>query len=166
MWGWADTSALQMDIRRYQTTDHHEVIKLHYGALEALQTDANPGPGPWDDDLQQIEDVYLVPRGEFLVGFEDGQLVAMGALRPIDETRGEIKRMRVDPKHWRRGFGQAILTALEGHARMLGYGILHLDTTIYQQAAMSLYEKNGYDQVGRGRIREFDVILYEKHLEA
>lgn len=95
-----------MEIRRYQQADRDAVWALHKMALHNAGVDL--GAGPWDDDLAQIEQVYLNPRGEFLIGEISGRIVAMGALRATTETRGEIKRMRVHPDFQHRGLGQMI----------------------------------------------------------
>lgn len=151
-----------MWIRRYERTDHAEVWELHLAALSAVGADA--GRGPWDDDLFDVEGVYLDSGGEFLVGILGGQVVAMGALKRTSDERAEIKRMRVSPGEQRRGLGQAMLAALEHRAGELGYRELHLDTTSGQKAARRLYEKNGYREVRRGEWRGYEMIFYEKSL--
>jgi GNAT superfamily N-acetyltransferase len=149
-------------IRRYEPSDHDVVLGLHKIALGAVNSDA--GDGPWDDDLNQIEEVYLSGGGEFLVGLVEDRVVAMGALRRSSEFRGEIKRMRVHPDYQRQGFGQAILMALEERAKEFAYRALHLDTTTLQEAARHLYAKNGYVAIGSGQAHGFDLIFYEKRL--
>lgn len=149
-------------LRRYTSADQEAVEHLHVFALQ--QTGAYLGRGPWDDDIYAIEKVYLNHQGEFLIGECDGLVVAMGALRRTSPERAEVKRMRVHPDYQGRGYGQLILDALEARARALGCRTLHLDTSILQIAAQKLYEKNGYREVGRGTIRQLEVILYEKQL--
>ena len=153
-----------LQIRTYQPEDCDAVWELHVIALQAVG--AYLGDGPWNHDLSQIEAVYLQNGGEFFVGIDEGRLVAMGALKRISDERAEIKRMRVHPSCQRRGFGQTMLTALEVRARELGYRVLELDTTTVQIAAQRLYEKNGYVEVRRGRVAQFECIYYEKTLSA
>src|SRR5438309_8541696 len=98
---------------------------LHNDALMA--TGAHAGSGPWDDDLRNIVEHYINLGGIFLVGVLEENLVAMGALKRVDSTTGEIKRMRVAPDQQRRGYGTAILIALEQRARELGIVRLTLD---------------------------------------
>ena len=88
----------------------------------------------------------------------------MGGLRPHPSGRAEIKRMRVDPAYQRRGLGQAMLERLESSARELDYSGIYLDTTTRQAPAIALYEKNGYQEVGRGRRGSFEVVMFEKDL--
>jgi GNAT superfamily N-acetyltransferase len=158
-------------LRRYTSADQEAVERLHVLAIQ--QTGAYRGRGPWDDDVYAIEEVYLKNQGEFLIGECDGLLVAMGALKRTSPERAEIKRMRVQPEYQGRGYGQLILDALEARARVLGYRVLHLDTSIFQISAQKLYEKNGFREVGRdkyqqevgkGTYQPLEVILYEKPL--
>ena len=151
-----------LKIRRYQASDHNEVWNLHNLALD--QIGANAGSGAQDNDLHTIEETYLSNKGEFLTGFCKEKLVAIGALQRISDDKAEIKRMRVHPNFQRRGFGQTILNRLEIRANDLGYKILCLDTTVQQIAARKLYEKNGYCEIERQRVSEFDVIFFEKRL--
>lgn len=149
-------------IRRYQPHDLEEVWTLHNTALE--DAGFNAGNGPWDDDLRHVEASYLQPGGEFLVGTLDKLIVAMGAFKPIDGAKAELKRMRVHPRFQRKGFGQAILEALESLAAKAGYTSLHLDTPEGHLAAQRFYLKNGYVQTGATKIGQFDALLYEKKL--
>ncbi len=149
-------------IRTYKDDDLEAVRVLHNLAL--THAGAHAGSGPWDDDFHQIQRVYLDAGGEFLVGLIDNRIVAMGALKRTSETRAEIKRMRVHPDFHRRGLGQQILHTLEARAAVLGYAYLHLDTTANQEAAQSLYIKNGYVEVRREHWRGMEMIFYEKRL--
>jgi ribosomal protein S18 acetylase RimI-like enzyme len=152
---------MALEIRRYQSSDRDAVWKLHVAALEAVGTRR---PGPWDNDFQDIEGVYLKNRGEFLVGLIEGQIIAMGALRLAGEETAEIKRMRVAPEHWRHGYGQAVFDRLQARAIELGFRRLVLDTTIQMTAAQELYRKNGFQEVGRKMVGPFETILSEKEL--
>lgn len=152
-----------MEIRHYQQADHDAVWALHKVALQ--DTGADLGDGPWNDDLAQIEQIYLNQQGEFLVGVIEKHIVAMGALRRTTTERAEITRMRVHPDFQRRGFGQMILTALESRAIELGYKELHLHTTMLQEAALQLYRKNGFKQLAETTmIQNKTVIFFEKAL--
>ncbi len=150
-----------MKIRRYSSADRDAVKALHNLALDAVAANF---PGPWDADFDDIDGVYLQSGGEFLVGELDGDIVAMAALRRIDSTKAELKRMRVLPEHQRRGFGQAMLDALERRARELGFVVLELDTTTQQLAARGLYERNGYEQIGTSQTAHGTLVLYRKTL--
>ena len=152
------------EIRTYRASDRDAVWQLHNEALDAIG--AHAGNGPWDDDLHHIEDVYLKPEGEFLVGTLDGGVVTMGALRPSEPGRAEIRRMRTAPGLQGRGYGTALYRELERRAAARGVRVLYLDTTTGQLAAQKLYEREGFAEVGRARLGAFECILYEKRLYA
>ncbi len=167
----------RLSTRRYRPGDAERVRELHEAAMR--DADAYDESVP-DDDLDAIEATYLDAGGEFLVGTVDGEVVAMGALRPagdrtaplfdsLREPAAEVTRMRVDPDHQRRGYGRRLLAALEDCARELGYRELFLDTQPHQRAARGLYESSGFRQA---RVVEvdafgdaFELVLYRKPLD-
>ena len=151
-----------MEVRRYRASDHDAVWGLHNLALNDVG--AHAGSGPWDDDLHRIESEYIEAGGEFYVGIIDDRIVAMGALKPMTDTRAEICRMRVHPDFQRRGLGARMLSNLEERAGELGFRTLTLDTTVGEVAAMSMYAKSGYEEVARGRKFGFEVVMFEKQI--
>jgi ribosomal protein S18 acetylase RimI-like enzyme len=155
----AAMATFDAEIRRYRTTDHDAVVDLHLLALRQVHAEA--GRGRWDDDLDDIENVYLDGTGEFLVATQQDRLVGMGALRRFDDRTGEIKRMRVHPDFQRQGIAQAILDLLTEQARGIGYRKLRLDTTILQTAAQALYEQNGFVVIARVVLGGVESIVYE-----
>lgn len=156
------SDAQSLVIRRYELRDHDAVFELHNLALNAIG--AHAGNGPWDDDLHNVDAVYIQAGGEFLVGCLGDDVVAMGALLPTGPGRAELKRMRVHPQRQRLRLGQSILAALEVRARELSLAHVHLETTTLQTAAQAFYERNGYVQTGTGRYEQFDLLIYEKDL--
>lgn len=153
-------SSAMLTIRPYQAADKEAVWRLHNEALAG--TGAHAGNGPWDADLHDIPTHYTQTGGVFLVGEVAGSLVVMGALQRLDSTTAQVKRMRVAPACQRRGYGTAMLTALEQTGRDLGIQRFVLDTTDIQLAAQRLYTKQGYRETGRGKLGRFNVIYYEK----
>jgi len=152
-----------LEVRRYSKADHAEVLRIHVLAMETAG--AYKGPGPWDEDLERIEETYLDGSGEFLIGRLEGRLVAMGAFKKSDPGSAEIKRMRVHPESQGRGFGRRILEELERRARSLGYRRLHLETSVVQIAAQGLYRGAGFLEAGREMIDGWECLLFEKRLD-
>jgi ribosomal protein S18 acetylase RimI-like enzyme len=151
-----------LKLRRFEDTDAAAVWELHNLALH--EVGAHAGNGPWDDDIKSIRASYLEEGGEFLVGLANQRVVAMGAVRRLNDSMAEIKRMRVHPSFQRRGFGRLVLGQLERRAAELGYRTLRLDTTVGQTGAQCLYRSAGYEEIGRGQFAGFDVIFFEKML--
>lgn len=86
-------------------------------------------------------------RGTFVVARKDGRAVGCGALRLLDPTTAEIKRMYVEPEQRGTGVGAAVLSHLEAAARRLGVERLVLETGIHQHAAIALYTGAGFKPV-------------------
>jgi GNAT superfamily N-acetyltransferase len=87
------------------------------------------------------------PRGAYMVAYLRDQPIAMGAHRPIDEERTEIRRMYVTRSARRSGAARALLRALEAHARAQGFRELLLETGFKQHAAMAFYESHGFSRI-------------------
>ena len=129
-------------IREYRSTDYAEVAALNaYGlAAAGVPADADVYAG----DLSDISATYLTGRAVLLVGQLGNEVVAMGALREINQTTCEITRMRVAPHAQGRGYGKAILSRLEDIARSHGYRRATLLTGPDQHPAIDLYTAANY----------------------
>ena len=81
---------------------------------------------------------------------EDGQLLAVGALKELDASHGEIKSMRTAPKALGRGVGGAMLDYIVAEARRRGYRRLSLETGSAEPfaAALRLYQRDGFVPCG------------------
>ncbi len=106
------------------------------------------------------------PRAGFVVARRDGEPVGCGALRRIDETTAEVKRMYVAPAARRRGLARRILDALERLAHGHSYARVILETGTRQPEALALYESSGYRRTENyGRyVGNPEAVCFEKRL--
>lgn len=81
-------------------------------------------------------------RAATVIAEIDGIAVGCGALRPLDATTAEIKR--VYAAAGTRGVGAAVLTALEEIARQSGFRTLKVETRTENRRAVSFYIAHGY----------------------
>ncbi len=86
-------------------------------------------------------------RGVFLVARAGGAPVGCGALRCIDSTTAEVKRMYVRKAGRGKGAALAILAELESRARAFGVSRVLLETGSRQPEALGLYARAGYARV-------------------
>jgi GNAT superfamily N-acetyltransferase len=86
----------------------------------------------------------LGPRGRILVARVDSEVVGVGALKPVDTTVAEIKRMYVRPQARGQGLGRAILETLLADARTIGYQVARLETATFMREAHALYRSLGF----------------------
>ncbi|MEC0229432.1 GNAT family N-acetyltransferase [Paenibacillus alba] len=111
----------------------------------------------------QASDVE-VPRSAFIVARSEGHPVGCGALRPIDETTVEVKRMYTRLDFRRKGVAQAILAEAERLALEYGYTSIKLQTGPKQPEAAALYERVGYYRVPIYSGNWDLVLAYQKDL--
>ncbi|HMI71834.1 MAG TPA: GNAT family N-acetyltransferase [Solirubrobacteraceae bacterium] len=127
-----------------------EMLELYADSMGAM-----PPAGPAD---------FTPPGGAYLVGFVDGEAVCGGGLKRLPDGAVEIKRMYVVPTARRRGAARALLVALEGAARDLGYATVRLDTGPRQPHAKALYTASGYVEVGDYNDNPYAAYWGEKRL--
>jgi GNAT superfamily N-acetyltransferase len=109
-------------------------------------------------------DEMASPGGTFLVGYEDGRPIAIGGLRRLEDSVGEIKRIYVVPDARSRGAGRALLAALEDAARKLGYERVRLDSGPKQQHSRVLFAAAGYVEIPQYNANHIADYFGEKEL--
>jgi ribosomal protein S18 acetylase RimI-like enzyme len=100
------------------------------------------------DDPASLTPYLHPPYGLWLACLDD-KVVGCIALRPLDEHRGEIKRLYVQPEFRGQKLADRLLDALEEAAPGLGYRTLYLDTKDDLHAAIRFYQRRGYTKVAR-----------------
>ncbi|HKY21503.1 MAG TPA: GNAT family N-acetyltransferase [Vicinamibacterales bacterium] len=112
------------------------------GELNAELTERYSEPGV---NYFRLDPEEVAPgRGAFLVAYAAEQPVGCGAVRLIDSSTAEIKRMYVRPAQRGQGIARQVLEALEAEARLLGVARIRLETGTRQPEAIALYSKAGF----------------------
>jgi GNAT superfamily N-acetyltransferase len=83
----------------------------------------------------------------FFVLRTDGTPAGCGGIQLFGAGYGELKRMYVRPQFRGLGFGRLLVDHLADHARAHGVGLLRLETGIHQTAAITLYERMGFQRI-------------------
>lgn len=101
----------------------------------------------------------------FLIRYH-GTLAGCGGIKLFGTAYGEIKRMYVRPQFRGLGLGKLMLDHLVAYAREQGVGLLRLETGIYQEAAIGLYERLGFESIASFGAYKDDPLsrFYEKRL--
>jgi GNAT superfamily N-acetyltransferase len=126
-----------------------------YGEWVADHLEQDAGITYTGADLARHHDAFrdelprlLGCRGRLLVARLDDHPVGVGALKPIDDTTAEIKRMFVRPAARGLGVGRAILRRLVQDASAEGYATLRLETLRFMTTARAMYRAFGFVEVG------------------
>ena len=86
------------------------------------------------------------PDISFWSAWEQGHLLAVGALKRLSTTHGEVKSMHTAEAARRRGIGSAMLRHIIDVARISGMTRLSLETGSwdYFKPALALYQRHGF----------------------
>ena len=137
-----------------------EVLVRDYVAeIRAMYPDWTPDVPP----RLTPEDVEP-PAGRWLVAYRDGEPVGCAALKRLDPTTAEIKRVYVAPEARGRGVARALLVRLEQIARDAGYTTIRMDTGARQPASVALFGKVGYEQIPDYNGNPVAAYWFEKRL--
>ena len=86
----------------------------------------------------------IVMLKNVVVGYDNDEPVACGAIKEFDSETMEVKRMFTKPEARSKGLASRVLTELENWAVEMGYNKCVLETGKRQVEAVSLYKKRGY----------------------
>jgi DNA-binding MarR family transcriptional regulator/GNAT superfamily N-acetyltransferase len=106
------------------------------------------------------------PAGFFLVARLDGVAVGCGALKRLDDTTGEIKRMWTAPAARGLGVARKVLQALEAKGREIGLATMRLETNRTLTEAQALYRESGYREVPAFNNEPYAHHWFEKRLDS
>lgn len=100
----------------------------------------------FETELATLPGKYAPPRGRLMLAWEGGA-VGCVALRPIDDTSCEMKRLYVQPQARARRLGRSLANRICREAREAGYQRICLDTLPTMTEAIRLYSSLGFRPV-------------------
>lgn len=98
-------------------------------------------------EVEGLPGDYAPPSGRLLLALRDGVAVGCVALRAVDGTRCEMKRLYLRPGARGSGLGRALVERLLSEARAEGYGEVVLDTLPSMAEAQRMYERFGFRDI-------------------
>lgn len=101
----------------------------------------------FEEELAGLQKMYALPEGGILLAAEENAVVACVAVRRIDDTTGELKRMYVQPQWQGRGIASALLEKALQLAKECGYSSVRLDTLDTMTPAIQLYKKYEFYEI-------------------
>ncbi len=123
---------------------------------------------PFDLEFQEIDKELKEFPGEYsnsfggtiLLSYIDNTPVGVVALRKIDDTICEMKRLYVKSKARGKGIGKYLSLALMERAKELGYKKMRLDTLSSMTSAVSLYKSLGFYEIPPYRYNPLPSALF------
>lgn len=98
----------------------------------------------YEAEFADLPGKYAAPEGRLLLVQEAGAVLGCAALRRIDESTCEMKRVYVRPGARGRNLGRLLVDAILREARLAGYARICLDVLPEFTAAQQLYEAMGF----------------------
>ena len=114
----------------------------------------------YDDELLHLEKKYGPPGGRLYLAYCDQQLAGCIALRQLDESRCEMKRLYVRPRFRKQHIGGILVRRVISDAKQIGYKHLLLDTFPFLDVAIRMYEKLGFRYIPRYNNSPMPSTLY------
>lgn len=101
----------------------------------------------FDNELAGLPGVYGAVGGALLLAFHKEESAGTIALRRLNQTSGEVKRLYLRPRFRGHGLGLRLLNEVIQLALALKYDCLYADTLPSMMEALSLYERVGFERV-------------------
>ena len=132
------------------------------GELEACLEPHYPRASRHGLSVAQLIDQQVA----FFLIRSQGEPAGCGCVKLVVTDYGEIKRRYVRPRFRGRGLAKVMLDHLASYTQSCGISALRLETGIYQQEAIGLYQRAGFTRIPPfGDYREDPLSLFfEKRL--
>ncbi|CAB3788847.1 GNAT family N-acetyltransferase [Paraburkholderia fynbosensis] len=101
----------------------------------------------FDSELADLPGKFAAPRGRVLLAYHEADIVGCVAVRPLDDTTCEMKRLYVRPSGRGLQAGKQLATRICAVARESGYQRIRLDTLPTMHAALRLYASLGFEAI-------------------
>jgi putative acetyltransferase len=137
---------LEVDIRLAESPGDLAVLRQlweEYWASFGLPMDFQG----FGQELLGLPGVYGAEGGALLLAFDSSEPAGTIALRRLDATSGEVKRLYLRPKFRGHGLGRRLLGAVIDLATAIPYDCLYADTLPSMMEALSLYQRVGFQRV-------------------
>jgi len=117
-----------------------------------------------DSDLYKISETYGGGRDSFFVVESDSQIVGTVGVKEESHSEALLRRLFVDLKHRKKGYGSALLGRAIEFCKDKGYKKLYFRCTDRMAEAMRLCLKRGFKETEKLEVGGFNIHKLELSL--
>lgn len=104
--------------------------------------------------IQRLARLASAGSDHCLVAVRGGDVVGMASVHASatlvdDSPVAKLSALVVDERHRQRGIGEALVSAIEQHARATGCSLIFLTTAGRRNDAHAFYRRIGFEETGR-----------------
>lgn len=110
------------------------------------ELDEDLGFQGFEEELQKLPGEYSWPSGSLYLAWADGQPAGCIAMRRIDDTTCEMKRLYVQPEYRGYRLGRHLVRTIIASARAHNYQVMKLDSLKRLKSAYNLYKSFGFQE--------------------
>ncbi len=148
-----------MDIIPAETPEHLDHIRNLFGEYEQF-LGVDLCFQEFEAELASLPGKYAPPDGRVVLATEGGEAAGCVAIRKLDDSVCEMKRLYVRPEFRSRGLGRRLAREMIAQAAEAGYTTMRLDTLDRLAEAMGLYESLGFRRTEPYYDNPLDGVVY------
>lgn len=166
-----------LTIRQFRPADTEAVHRLFVDGQRDFMADHFPTAAAQNalddyirsslaDDLADIAATYLArPGSNFWVAEEDDKPIGCLGIYRRSDAEAEVRRVAVDRDSRRLGVASRLMDHAEAFCRGAGYSRVVLRTASFLTAAISMYQRRGYQRIAEEGFSNTTIAIYQYALD-
>lgn len=103
----------------------------------------------YDEEVKHLQEKYGEPDGRLYLASYNATAAGCAALRKLNGTCCEMKRLYVRPAYRGLHIGKILMEKVISDARQIGYRHIRLDTFPFMWEAIQMYKRYGFYEIER-----------------
>jgi len=116
----------------------------------------------YEEELDAMPGEYVLPKGRLYLAYYNSFLAGCIALKPLENTSCEMKRLFVRPQFRGKRVGRALAERVISDARDITYDVIFLDTMGFLPDSIALYRKLGFKETAPYRYNPLRDAMFFK----